>query len=85
MGPQTYGHLIFEKGAKTIQWKETAFSTVRFVVAQNDHCCKKLSKCQDVLFPELAPGPLVYSIRHSPLVVKKGPHNVSGPLTSPKL
>jgi hypothetical protein len=27
MNPQTYGHLIFEKGAKTIQWKMTAFST----------------------------------------------------------
>jgi hypothetical protein len=23
----TYGHLIFDKGAKTIQWKKTAFST----------------------------------------------------------
>jgi hypothetical protein len=22
MNPHTYGHLIFEKGAKTIQWKE---------------------------------------------------------------
>jgi hypothetical protein len=30
---------------------------IRFVVAQNDHCCKKLSKCQDVLFPELASCP----------------------------
>jgi hypothetical protein len=28
MNPHTYGHLIFYKGAKTIQWKkETAFST----------------------------------------------------------
>ena len=27
MNPQTYGHLIFDKGAKTIQWKKTAFST----------------------------------------------------------
>jgi hypothetical protein len=25
--PHTYGHLIFDKGAKTIQWKKTAFST----------------------------------------------------------
>jgi hypothetical protein len=24
--PHTYGHLIFDKGAKTIQWKKTAFS-----------------------------------------------------------
>ena len=23
--PPTYGHLIFDKGAKTIQWKNTAF------------------------------------------------------------
>jgi hypothetical protein len=22
MNPRTYGHLIFEKGAKTIQWKK---------------------------------------------------------------
>jgi hypothetical protein len=28
MIPNTYGHLIFDKGAKTIQWKKkTAFST----------------------------------------------------------
>ena len=27
MTPHTYGHLIFDKGAKTIQWKKTAFST----------------------------------------------------------
>jgi hypothetical protein len=27
-------------------------AVVRFVVAQNDHCCKKLSKC--VLFLEFA-------------------------------
>jgi hypothetical protein len=27
MNPHTYGHLIFDKGAKTIQWKNTAFST----------------------------------------------------------
>jgi hypothetical protein len=26
INPQTYGHLNFEKGAKTIQWKKTAFS-----------------------------------------------------------
>jgi hypothetical protein len=26
MNPHTYGHLIFDKGAKTIQWKRT-FST----------------------------------------------------------
>ena len=26
MNPHTYGHLIFDKGAKTIQWKKTAFS-----------------------------------------------------------
>jgi hypothetical protein len=27
MNPNTYGHLIFDKGAKTIQWKKmTAFS-----------------------------------------------------------
>jgi hypothetical protein len=28
MNPHTYGHLIFDKGAKTIQWKKTAFSTI---------------------------------------------------------
>jgi hypothetical protein len=27
MNPHTYGHLLFDKGAKTIQWKKTAFST----------------------------------------------------------
>jgi hypothetical protein len=28
MNPHTYGHLIFDKGAKAIQWgKKTAFST----------------------------------------------------------
>jgi hypothetical protein len=27
MNQHTYGHLIFDKGAKTIQWKMTAFST----------------------------------------------------------
>jgi hypothetical protein len=27
MNPHTYGHLIFDKVAKTIQWKKTAFST----------------------------------------------------------
>jgi hypothetical protein len=28
MNPHTYGHLIFDKGAKTIQWgKKTAFAT----------------------------------------------------------
>ena len=27
MNPHTYGHLIFDKGAKTIQWKKITFST----------------------------------------------------------
>jgi hypothetical protein len=28
MNPHTYGHLIFDKGAKTLQWKKkTSFST----------------------------------------------------------
>ena len=27
MNPHTYGHLIFDKRAKTLQWKKTAFST----------------------------------------------------------
>jgi hypothetical protein len=27
MNPHTYGHLIFDKEAKTTQWKKTAFST----------------------------------------------------------
>ena len=27
MNPHTYGHLIFDKGTKIIQWKKTAFST----------------------------------------------------------
>jgi hypothetical protein len=27
MNPHTYGHLIFGKGGKTIQWKTRAFST----------------------------------------------------------
>jgi hypothetical protein len=26
MNPHINGHLIFDKGAKTIQWKKTAFS-----------------------------------------------------------
>jgi hypothetical protein len=29
INPHTYGNLIFEKGAKTIQWKKGAFSTSR--------------------------------------------------------
>jgi hypothetical protein len=27
MNPHTYVHLIFDKGAKSIQWKKTAFLT----------------------------------------------------------
>jgi hypothetical protein len=27
MTPHTYDHLIFDKGAKTVQWKKTPFST----------------------------------------------------------
>jgi hypothetical protein len=27
MNPNHYGHLIFDKGAKTIQWEKTAFLT----------------------------------------------------------
>jgi hypothetical protein len=27
MNPHTYGHLIFDKGAKTIQWKKDSIST----------------------------------------------------------
>ena len=27
MNPHTYGHLIFDKGGKSIQWKKTGFST----------------------------------------------------------
>ena len=27
MNPHTYGHLIFDKGAKTTQWEKTAFLT----------------------------------------------------------
>jgi hypothetical protein len=27
ISPHTYGHLVFHKGAKTIRWKKTAFST----------------------------------------------------------
>jgi hypothetical protein len=26
MNPHTYGHLIIEKGAKTIQWKKSIFN-----------------------------------------------------------
>jgi hypothetical protein len=26
MNPHTYGHLIFDKGAKTIQWKDSIFN-----------------------------------------------------------
>ena len=43
-------------------WEE---AYVRFVVAQNDHGCKKLSKC--VLFPEFAS--LQGVLRDSPLIV----------------
>jgi hypothetical protein len=27
MSPHTYGHVIFDQGAKIIRWKNTAFST----------------------------------------------------------
>jgi len=27
MNPHTYGHLLFDKGAKTIQWKKDSIST----------------------------------------------------------
>ena len=27
MNPQGYGHLIFDKGATTVQWEKIAFST----------------------------------------------------------
>jgi hypothetical protein len=33
MNPQTYGHLIFDKGAKTISGKETAFSKKMLAVS----------------------------------------------------
>jgi hypothetical protein len=32
MNPNTYGHLIFDKGAKTIQWKRQHFQ--QMVLAQ---------------------------------------------------
>jgi hypothetical protein len=32
MNPRTYGHLFFDKGAKTIQWKELHFQ--QMVLAQ---------------------------------------------------
>ena len=42
----------------------TGSQNVRFVVAQNDHSCKELSKC--VLFPEFAS--LQGVLRDSPLI-----------------
>jgi hypothetical protein len=35
MNPLTHGHLIFDKGAKTIQWKKEVLS---FTVYSNDNC-----------------------------------------------
>jgi len=31
MNPHTYGHLIFDKGAKTIQWKKEHFQQMVLV------------------------------------------------------
>jgi hypothetical protein len=57
MNPHTYGHLIFDKGAKTIQWKKTAFSTNGAGTTGGYHveeckidpflslCSKVISKC----------------------------------------
>jgi hypothetical protein len=37
MNPHTYGHLIFEKDAKTILWKKIAFSTNGAGTTGGDH------------------------------------------------
>jgi hypothetical protein len=34
MSPHTYGHLIFDKGAKTIQWKKKRQHFQQMVLAQ---------------------------------------------------
>jgi hypothetical protein len=31
MNPHTYGHLIFDKGAKAIQWKKDSFQQMMLV------------------------------------------------------
>ena len=45
-------HLSFSYSSYLIKIDLFFLKSVRFVVAQNDHGCKKLSKC--VLFPEFA-------------------------------
>jgi hypothetical protein len=42
MNSYTYGHLIFDKGAKTIQWKKEAFLTngAGSTGSQNAEKCK---------------------------------------------
>jgi hypothetical protein len=44
MNPHTYGHLIFDKGAKTSQWKKTPFSTngVGLTGGQHVEECKSI-------------------------------------------
>ena len=45
MNPHTYGHIIFDKGAKTIQWKKTAFSANSAGLTVDQHIDPFLSPC----------------------------------------
>ena len=48
LNPYTFGHLIFDKGAKTIQWeKKTAFSTNGAASTGGQHVekCKLIRSC----------------------------------------
>jgi hypothetical protein len=56
MNPHTYGHLIFVKGAKNIQWKKTAFSTNSAGTTGSYHVeeCELILSCLLVLRSNLS-------------------------------
>ena len=58
-------HICSEEETEAQTWECLTLPYVRFVVAQNDHGCKELSKC--ILFPEFAS--LQDALRDSSLIV----------------